>query len=93
MRTLVKKRYSSQNDTGEAHGHPSCYHICLCADLLKGLQHIEDRQNQLSDAEVMTAAIDAGNDAIWAGEVERHLMALELKTSAASTARLVSTAI
>jgi hypothetical protein len=31
----------------------------LCDDLLKGLHHVEDRQSQLSDAEVMTAAIVA----------------------------------
>ncbi len=31
--------------------------FCLCDDLLKGLHHIEDRQSQLSDAEVMTAVI------------------------------------
>jgi len=33
--------------------------FCLCDDRLKGLHHVEDRQNQLSDAEVMTAAIVA----------------------------------
>ncbi len=33
--------------------------FCLCDDLLKGLHHIKDRQSQLSDAEVMTAAIVA----------------------------------
>ena len=33
--------------------------FCLCDDLLKGLHHVEDRQSQLSDAEVMTAAIVA----------------------------------
>jgi hypothetical protein len=32
---------------------------CLCADLLKALQHVEDRQSQMSDAEVMTAGIVA----------------------------------
>ncbi len=32
---------------------------CLCADLLIGLQHQEDAQCQLSDAEVMTAGIVA----------------------------------
>jgi len=32
---------------------------CLCADLLLGLQHQEDAQCQLSDAEVMTAGIVA----------------------------------
>jgi hypothetical protein len=33
--------------------------FCLCDDLLKGLHHVVDRQSQLSDAEVMTAAIVA----------------------------------
>lgn len=32
---------------------------CLCADLLKGLHHREDRQCTISDAEVMTLAIVA----------------------------------
>ena len=32
---------------------------CLCADLLLALQHVEDRQSEMSDAEVMTAAIVA----------------------------------
>ena len=32
---------------------------CLCADLLLALQHHEDSQCQMSDAEVMTAAIVA----------------------------------
>jgi hypothetical protein len=32
---------------------------CLCADLLIALQHYEDRQCQMSDAEVMTTAIVA----------------------------------
>lgn len=32
---------------------------CLCDDLLKALYHYEDRQCQLSDAEVMTIAITA----------------------------------
>jgi hypothetical protein len=33
--------------------------FCLCADMLKSLQHYEDRQCQMSDAEVMTTAIVA----------------------------------
>lgn len=33
--------------------------FCLCDDLLKALQHVEDKQSQLKDAEVMTAAIVA----------------------------------
>ncbi len=32
---------------------------CLCDDLLKAMHHIEDRQCQMSDAEVMTTAIVA----------------------------------
>lgn len=31
--------------------------FCLCDDILKGLQHHEDRQCQMSDAEVMTISI------------------------------------
>ncbi len=33
--------------------------FCLCADMLKSLHHYEDRQCQMSDAEVMTTAIVA----------------------------------
>jgi hypothetical protein len=33
--------------------------FCLCVDLLKSLQHYEDAQCQMSDAEVMTTAIIA----------------------------------
>lgn len=33
--------------------------FCLCADMLKSLQHYEDAQCQMSDAEVMTTAIIA----------------------------------
>jgi len=33
--------------------------FCLCADMLKSLHHDEDRQCQMSDAEVMTTAIVA----------------------------------
>lgn len=32
---------------------------CLCDDMLKALNHFEDRQRQMSDAEVMTTAIVA----------------------------------
>lgn len=32
---------------------------CLCDDLLKALHHVDDRQRQMSDAQVMTAAIVA----------------------------------
>ena len=32
---------------------------CLCDDLLKALHHPEDRQRQMSDAEVMTTALVA----------------------------------
>lgn len=33
--------------------------FCLCADMLQSLQHYEDRQCRMSDAEVMTTAIIA----------------------------------
>lgn len=33
--------------------------FCICADILKGLRHQENDQSQLSDAEVLTAAIVA----------------------------------
>lgn len=33
--------------------------FCLCVDMLKSLQHYEDAQCQMSDAEVMTTAIIA----------------------------------
>ena len=33
--------------------------FCLCADILQSLQHYEDRQCRMSDAEVMTTAIIA----------------------------------
>ena len=32
---------------------------CLCADFLKGIQHGEDRQCEMNDAEVMTTALVA----------------------------------
>lgn len=32
---------------------------CLCDDILKGLKHCEDKQRQMSDAEVMTTSIVA----------------------------------
>ena len=32
---------------------------CLCADILKGLQHYEDPQRRMSDAEIMTTSIVA----------------------------------
>ena len=33
--------------------------FCLCDDILKGLHHYEDRQCQMSDAEVMTTSLVA----------------------------------
>ena len=33
--------------------------FCLCDDMLKSLQHYEDIQRQMSDAEVMTTALVA----------------------------------
>ena len=32
---------------------------CLCNDLLKGLHHAEDRQQKMTDAEIMTTALVA----------------------------------
>lgn len=43
---------------------------CVCDDLLKAMQHVEDRQCQMNDAEVMTTAIVAaycfGGNIEWA---------------------------
>ena len=33
---------------------------CICDDILKGMKHYEDKQRQMSDAEVMTTSIVAG---------------------------------
>lgn len=41
---------------------------CLCDDLLKAMHHIEDRQCQMSDAEVMTTAIVAAR--YFSGNIE-----------------------
>lgn len=41
---------------------------CLCDDLLKAMNHIEDRQCQMSDAEVMTTAIVAAQ--YFGGNIE-----------------------
>ena len=42
--------------------------FCLCDDILKGLQHHEDRQCQMSDAEVLTTSIVAA--AFFSGNME-----------------------
>lgn len=42
---------------------------CLCDDLLKALHHVEDRQRQMTDAEVMTTALVAALH--FSGNVER----------------------
>jgi len=42
---------------------------CLCDDMLKALQHTEDAQCQMSDAEVMTTAIVAALD--FGGNLEK----------------------
>lgn len=47
---------------------------CLCDDLLKALLHQEDRQRQMSDAEVMTAAIVAA--LYFGGNFERARLLL-----------------
>ena len=41
---------------------------CLCDDMLKAMHHIEDRQRQMSDAEVMTTAIVAAH--YFGGNIE-----------------------
>ena len=41
---------------------------CVCDDLLKAMNHVEDRQCQMSDAEVMTTAILAGR--CFGGNIE-----------------------
>lgn len=43
--------------------------FCLCDDILKGIHHHEDRQCQMSDAEVMTTSIVAA--AFFGGNMER----------------------
>ena len=43
--------------------------FCLCDDILKGLNHHEDRQCQMSDAEVMTTSIVAAT--FFGGNMER----------------------
>jgi len=42
---------------------------CVCDDILKGLQHYEDRQCKMSDAEVMTTSIVAAS--FFAGNMEK----------------------
>jgi hypothetical protein len=48
--------------------------FCLCDDMLKGLHHPEDKQCQMSDAEVMTTALVAALH--FRGNIEsaRHLL-------------------
>ena len=43
-------------------------YYCVCDDLLKAMNHVEDRQCQMSDAEVMTTAILAGR--CFGGNIE-----------------------
>jgi hypothetical protein len=42
---------------------------CICDDILKGLHHTEDKQRQMSDAEVMTTSIVAG--VFFGGNMEK----------------------
>jgi hypothetical protein len=49
---------------------------CLCDDLLKALHHVEDRQRQMTDAEVMTTAIVAALH--FGGNFERARAVLKL---------------
>lgn len=57
MRSPVKYGRSNQNKPKKRIDTQIVLMICLCDDLLKGLHHIEDRQSQLNDGEVMAAAI------------------------------------
>ena len=46
--------------------------FCLCDDMLKALDHAEDPQSQISDAEVMTTAIIAA--LYFGGNIEKARM-------------------
>ena len=51
---------------------------CLCADFLKALHHREDKQCQMSDAEVMTTALVA---ALYFGGNQERARGLLLEQS------------
>lgn len=48
---------------------------CICDDILKGLQHEEDKQRQMSDAEVMTTSLVAA--LFFGGNMERSRIFLQ----------------
>lgn len=48
---------------------------CICDDILKGLHHTEDKQRQMSDAEVMTTSIVAG--LFFSGNMEKSRIFLQ----------------
>jgi hypothetical protein len=48
---------------------------CLCDDILKGLQHYEDKQRQMSDAEVMTTSIVSA--VFFSGNMEKSRVFLQ----------------
>ena len=48
---------------------------CICDDILKGLHHWEDKQRQMSDAEVMTTSIVAG--LFFGGNMEKSRIFLQ----------------
>jgi hypothetical protein len=48
---------------------------CICDDILKGLKHYEDRQRQMSDAEVMTTSLVAA--LFFGGNMERARIFLQ----------------
>lgn len=48
---------------------------CICDDILKGLHHFEDKQRQMSDAEVMTTSIVAG--LFFGGNMEKSRVFLQ----------------
>ncbi len=48
---------------------------CICDDILKGLRHCEDKQRQMSDAEVMTTSIVAA--LFFSGNMEKSRIFLQ----------------
>ena len=48
---------------------------CICGDILKGMKHYEDKQRQMSDAEVMTTSIVAG--LFFSGNMEKSRIFLQ----------------
>jgi hypothetical protein len=48
---------------------------CICDDILKGLKHSEDKQRQMSDAEVMTTSLVAA--LFFSGNMERARIFLQ----------------